>query len=750
MAERDRYQAAMKDAASAAWDRDWPRAVGGYEEALKAVPGDPQALAGLALALFESGANERARDAYTRLAGLVPSDPLPREKLGAIHRRLGDSVNAAKQYAAAGEIYYARKDSKRAVRNWEQAVRLDLDQAQAHMRLALAYEAMPHRQSDAIVEYLHVARLLQGAAQAQRAEQALKRALSLDPLNPDIRNALDDLRRGRPLQAPEDYPEQPPEAAGAGGDAPPSSEEEALLQATQEDRPRTPVEESIRYAMGLLADSIWTSSVPPGAQAPLLAALDAHQLSDTDAALENYARAQNAGFYHPALHFNMGVLAYYQRQFAAAVNILLDAVAHEDYELAGNLLLGQANFALGEPLKAAQHLLVALRAADRRLNPGPVDEEGYQQAIANLPAQNPGYMTDVAKAITYYIDDAGWRPRLLKALSNYAEQGKISYVPDLLELMIEGGQPELAAMMERVDGYLQHNQLHMATEELHYVIDRLPDYLPAHRRLADTLVREGRTQEAASKINLVASVYQLRGNAAKAADLFGEVIDLWPADMGARRRVIDMLRQQGRSAEVMRHYVEMADTYYRLMADPDKAVEVYQEALAYSREAGVEPALIIPVLRGLADIESQRLNWRRALQYYERITELVPEDEGAALMVVDLHYQLGEAREAVWALDETIRLCIKAGKMRRVTEILEDQVQRRPQEIPLRQRLAEVYRQQGRTQDAITQFDALGELQLDAGQVDEAIATIQRIVDMNPPDIEGYRKLLAQLKSGSY
>ena len=76
-------------------------------------------------------------------------------------------------------------------------------------------------------------------------------------------------------------------------------------------------------------------------------------------------------------------------------------------------------------------------------------------------------------------------------------------------------------------------------------------------------------------------------------------------------------------------------------------------------------------------------------------------------------------------------------------------MRRRPEEIPLRQRLAEVYRQQGRQQDAITQMDALGELQLDAGQLDAAAATIRKIVAMGPPDIDGYRQLLAQLESGS-
>ncbi len=46
-------------------------------------------------------------------------------------------------------------------------------------------------------------------------------------------------------------------------------------------------------------------------------------------------------------------------------------------------------------------------------------------------------------------------------------------------------------------------------------------------------------------------------------------------------------------------------------------------------------------------------------------------------------------------------------------------------------------------------YDALGEIQLDAGQTKDAIATIQTIVDLDPPNIEGYHDLLRNLKDSA-
>lgn len=78
--------------------------------------------------------------------------------------------------------------------------------------------------------------------------------------------------------------------------------------------------------------------------------------------------------------------------------------------------------------------------------------------------------------------------------------------------------------------------------------------------------------------------------------------------------------------------------------------------------------------------------------------------------------------------------------------MLEEMAREHPGKRTLHARLAEAYRAAGRKADAIAQYDALGEIQLDAGQIQDAIRTIQTIIDLKPPDIEGYHELLKNLK----
>ncbi len=63
----------------------------------------------------------------------------------------------------------------------------------------------------------------------------------------------------------------------------------------------------------------------------------------------------------------------------------------------------------------------------------------------------------------------------------------------------------------------------------------------------------------------------------------------------------------------------------------------------------------------------------------------------------------------------------------------------------LRQRLGEAYLSVGMKEEAIAELDALGELQLEAGQEEEARETIQSIISLGPEDIEAYRQLLERL-----
>jgi hypothetical protein len=60
-------------------------------------------------------------------------------------------------------------------------------------------------------------------------------------------------------------------------------------------------------------------------------------------------------------------------------------------------------------------------------------------------------------------------------------------------------------------------------------------------------------------------------------------------------------------------------------------------------------------------------------------------------------------------------------------------------------RLAQHYIATGATDKAITTLDTLGEAQLSAGNKRGAATTIRQIIELKPPRVEDYQKLLREI-----
>ncbi|MGD8732198.1 MAG: BTAD domain-containing putative transcriptional regulator, partial [Anaerolineales bacterium] len=149
----------------------------------------------------------------------------------------------------------------------------------------------------------------------------------------------------------------------------------------------------------------------------------------------------------------------------------------------------------------------------------------------------------------------------------------------------------------------------------------------------------------------------------------------------------------------------------------------------------------------IGDIDLSHLDWREALRAFEEICELDPENESARLQVIDLNLRLGQEKQAGNALDRQLEYLVQTEQSKEALALLEDLAREYPGKQILHSRLAQAYGAAGRKADAIAQYDALGEIQLDAGQTKEAARTIETIINLEPPNIEGYEELLRNIQT---
>jgi tetratricopeptide (TPR) repeat protein len=284
----------------------------------------------------------------------------------------------------------------------------------------------------------------------------------------------------------------------------------------------------------------------------------------------------------------------------------------------------------------------------------------------------------------------------------------------LAEVLAAPNADTLLAAMSLSQEYIKRGALTAATEVCYQAIQAAPTYLPVHLRLAEIFSQGDRIDDAVNKYQVAADLYMVREETRNAIGVYKRMLRLKPMDVVVRSRLIDLLISFGEIDQALEQYLALADAYYQL-AQVNKALEKYAEALRLVPRASDEKEWHVRLLRKIADLHMRRVNWREALDVYRRLVAVTPDDERARLHLIDLNYKLGRTKQAdkeVVAMVEYYRSRNEDG---RALALLQEAVRLQPQQMALRARLARAYIDAGMREEAITELDSLGELQLERG-----------------------------------
>ena len=258
------------------------------------------------------------------------------------------------------------------------------------------------------------------------------------------------------------------------------------------------------------------------------------------------------------------------------------------------------------------------------------------------------------------------------------------------------------------------------------------------------LAQDGRVEDSVSKYQAVADLYTVREESRQAIGVYKRVLRLMPMEVVIRARLIDLLISFGEIDQALDQYLALSDAYYQL-AQVDKALEKYTEALRLVPRASDERRWRIRLLHKMADVQVRRAKWREAVPLYRQLIVLDPDDERAWLHLIDLSYKLGGDRKADQEVVAMLNGFHSRGQSERALSLLQEAVRLHPHQMALRARLARAYIDAGMREEAIGELDMLGELQVDAGLRNQARATIRFIISLKPDKVEAYEQLLSQL-----
>ena len=741
------YQQHMTAGHNAAWDQDWQTAIKAYTQAIQERGEDPEAHNHLGMALLRAGRLDDSLKVYKRAHQLAPDDPTPLEKSADVLERMGRLKEAAEQYINVSDVYLGQRDLDKAIGNWERATQLTPGLVQIHAKLAQAYERVGDKKQ-AIREYLTLAFNFHRKEETPNAIKAVERALRLDRRNTQALNILRALKSGGEVILPEemlrrDVPEKVADEFslfGSGGD---SSERDSIGDAD----PRGPAGEAAGGALGALAAFVVESGSLDQYGGSALQAMEFQRQDDFQKAIEAYKLAE-AGLRHPALKFNLGTLLLWSDQPEEAVKHLGEAILDPSLSAGALHAMGQSYYKIGKQKQASRYLIQSLQAVDTSLavDSNEIAElsDVYARILSALDGRTDDALLSINERFMGLLSGKDWKQRIADTRRHLEEVMRDEGDQGLVDFLGTGGSDELAQTVSAIDGFIRQGVYTLAMDEAHRATETSPYYLPVHVRMAEIMMREGRVRQAINKYNMVARSYMVREENDRAASILSEVLEMAPLDVSIRGSLIELLEQEDRMGEALDQYIALAGTYSQL-GNFDMSRETYNASERLAKRINADPSKVVAVKHKLADMDKMRLDTRRAIKTYEEIVEIQPEDESAYRFLVELNYNQGNQVEAIRRLDKLLNIYAKKKKISDIVTMLEDMVNRYPDDTGLRSRLAAIYKQLNRKAEAIEQLDALGELQLEAGMHEDACKTIKEIVTMKPDGIGQYEKLLSQL-----
>jgi tetratricopeptide (TPR) repeat protein len=166
---REIFAAAMSQADSFRWDRQWAEAARQYQRALAEFPDDPGARRGLGYCSMQTRQWEAALTEYQRVLAQDATNVIALGKVAELYVILQRQSDAFHAYLALGDYYAAFAQAGRAEAAWQKAAQLSPEEPGPHERLAEHFRGK-NDLTAALQEHLAAAR-----GYIQRGELALAR-----------------------------------------------------------------------------------------------------------------------------------------------------------------------------------------------------------------------------------------------------------------------------------------------------------------------------------------------------------------------------------------------------------------------------------------------------------------------------------------------------------------------------------------------------------------------------------------------
>ncbi len=704
------YDRAMEQHREAARHKQWDEALKQAVRALQEFPQDIDARSAAAVALYNTGKHAQSLQLLDELRNADPNNPFFLEYIARVNEQMGNTIPAVTAYSQLADLQLSRRLAPKAIEALREVLRLRPSADDQRLRLARLLEEN-NNGVDGAAEYLTLAKHAQEQSQFTDAERYADMALRLVPNSREIKeyhatlHAAIETAAVASVATPIDNAPAPVALPGmTGGLRGQQFAIEKLIAQAQELQERGENAAAIEQ---------YDRALKMGAERPDVfysLGLLYQERGDHAQAVEMLRQAAVDTEYALSAHFSLGTSYETLNQLPQAANeyeqtirlVDLQSIGKAEsedliqmYESAANIYTQLNDIARASSLYSTLANFLASkrwgreRAEDfrrkakelternmfaklRTLGTGALTPPEPSTPAALTPSEPMPETWGKIRPITDFLKPerigesssvdffatpaapaapAAVHP--LDALDSLPTSSKPNFKP-LARLDMTGIDDTVEKYVIASEKYLEQGLIIAALDACMEVIRLEPNYLPIHMRMGEIYEREGKSEEALAKYQLLIDTFVARNESNRAIDVYYRLIDLSPDTINARARLAELLKNNNQIDPAAEQLAQVASAYFR-MGQTNKALEEYRRGLQWAPNSAPLHAQYGQALLKLERFEAALGEFRRALELDQNnIVGIARVNATLALM--------GDQPAAVWQSLDTLLERLKGGQ----------------------------------------------------------------------------------------
>jgi tetratricopeptide (TPR) repeat protein len=306
-----------------------------------------------------------------------------------------------------------------------------------------------------------------------------------------------------------------------------------------------------------------------------------------------------------------------------------------------------------------------------------------------------------------------------------------------------------------------------ADETYHRMISLFPDSADMHYELALNHLEKGEYDDSIKEFKLVlesdpnhiptlskiGEIYIEKDMLEEGIDNFKKVLDLDAKNSNIRETLVDVYLSIGQIDEAIEQLLTLGNVYVE-KEQFDPAVGVYRRVLCYMpvnldvREKIVETyslqgkiEKVKPEYIFLANAYDRRGNYMKSIEMCKKVLDMDPGDINVRKKLCNYYIKQGIPDIAVKEYISLADIYLEHNLISYAIEIFNNLLEIQPDSVETIVKLSELLSQEGRTQEAVDSYFSLIDIYVKSNMQNEARELYQKIIDMQPDNIDSYKKL---------